>query len=225
MPWKPGYVREPPRRHRLEQWHHRLEQWHHRLERRHHHKRYCDITSLRAALFDLKNTRTALGHAIQNNVVLQLEVVAGTSPKNLSVSEIQKYAGFDVGAFWVPRISEMRGFATVNVYPFAPVSITPANGLKLKERVSLTFGMSLGDISGVDDGKTKISGQNAFIYGLGFRVNRYFRIAVGGALYRAGSNQRNDNQLRNDFMVGPSIDFTALPALRSIFSSARGNLK
>jgi len=41
--------------------------------------------------------------------------------------------------------------------------------------------MALKDISGASN--SKVSSQNAFVYGLGVRLNKYFRISAGGMLY------------------------------------------
>jgi len=107
----------------------------------------------------------------------------------------------------------------VNVYPFGPVDLD-TNGMALvnwKSRFSIALGMSLGDLS--TSAKSRIKGDNAFVYGLGYRINKYFRVSVGGMTYRdAGSG----NGLLNELFIGPSIDLTALPGLKQIFASASG---
>lgn len=147
------------------------------------------------------------------------------------VQDLQKYAGFDAGVLYAPRLDEMRSFLTLNIYPMGPVSLTP-EGTEvgkwhwLWERLSLTFGYSVGDISGGDDSKTKIRGENAFVYGLGVRLNKYFRVTMGGLVYRTdkidGVAGNLTNKLRHELMVGPSVDLTALPGLKTIFASATG---
>src|ERR1022692_3812957 len=151
------------------------------------------------------------------------------------VCDLQKYAGFDVGALYSPRLNELRSFAMVHIYlgPFqlktggAPPK--PGSGLTewLRQRASLAFGMALKDLSGST--KSKISGENAFVYGLGIRLNKYFRLTAGGLLYRTtlpaanGSTSPANASLRQEFFIGPSIDVTALSALQSIFAKAKSN--
>jgi hypothetical protein len=148
------------------------------------------------------------------------------------VCDLQKYAGFDVGALYAPRLNELRSFAMVHIY-FGPVQLktggtpSPGPGEWLRQRTSLAFGMALKDISGAT--QSKISGENAFIYGLGFRLNKYFRLTAGGMLYRTtlpavnGSTSPANGSLRQEFFIGPSIDVTAISALQSIFAKAKSN--
>ncbi len=148
------------------------------------------------------------------------------------VSDLKKYAGFDVGALYSYRLNELRSFAMVNIY-LGPVQLKtdgpplkPGGWEKVRERVSLSFGMALKDISGGSN--SKISAENAFIYGVGVRLNKYFRLTTGGLLYRTtlpggtGTNGAN-GALRHEFFIGPSIDVTALPALKSIFAASKSN--
>jgi hypothetical protein len=149
------------------------------------------------------------------------------------VCDLQKYAGFDVGALYSFRLSELRSFAMVHIY-FGPVQLKtggtppkPGGGEWLRQRTSLAFGMAMQDISG--SAASKISGQNAFVYGLGIRLNKYFRLTAGGLLYRTslpaanGSTSPANGSLRHEFFIGPSIDITALSALQSIFAKAKSN--
>jgi hypothetical protein len=138
------------------------------------------------------------------------------------IDEYKKYFGVDVGALYMPSKDELRGFFTVNVY-FGKVSDNPPNTDKstkaggylecLRQRLSLTFGVSMGDISGRTSSDVK--GNNAFICGLGFRVNKYVRITSGMYMYRSNT----DDSLRPEFFVGPSIDFTAFDAIRNLFNT------
>jgi hypothetical protein len=149
------------------------------------------------------------------------------------VCDLQKYAGFDVGALYSFRLNELRSFAMVHVY-FGPVQLKTGGappksgrGEGLRQRASLAFGMALKDLSGST--QSKISGENAFIYGVGIRLNKYFRLTAGGLLYRTtlpaanGSTSPANGSLRHEFFIGPSIDVTALPALQSIFAKAKSN--
>jgi hypothetical protein len=150
------------------------------------------------------------------------------------VCDLQKYAGFDVGALYSPRLNELRSFFMVHIY-FGTVDAHPGapppkhtTGEWLRQRTSLALGMALADVSGSSN--SKISGENAFIYGLGFRLNKYFRITGGGLLYRttlpAGSNGMTspaNGALRHEFFIGPSIDITGLSALQSLFAKSKSN--
>ena len=75
--------------------------------------------------------------------------------------------------------------------------------------------MSLGDFS--DRRNSRISNQNVFLYGIGYRLNKYFRVSVGAAVYREASPRSG---LLHEVFIGPSIDITALPGLRQIFARA-----
>jgi hypothetical protein len=154
--------------------------------------------------------------------------VAATVIESALVQDLQKYAGFDGAAMYVPRLNELRSFVTVSIYP-GPVSLTPEGGLQARDRWSLTLGIAIDDISGGDLSKTKIRGQNAYVYGLGFRLNKYFRLTTGALVYRTGNingaTQPATNSLRHEFFIGPSIDITALPGLKTIFASSTGTTK
>ncbi len=161
---------------------------------------------------------------LKDAVVAGLTVSAGTDAADV-VSDLQKYAGFDVGALYAPQLNELRSFFTANIY-FKPVELR-TDDWSIWQRLSLTLGASIGDLSGRDTNKTRISGDNAFVYGLGFRLNKYFRLTVGGMLYRlklpsADAANPADNSLKHAFFFGPSLDITALPGLTTIFAKAKG---
>lgn len=171
----------------------------------------------------------ALRNALTLSIATNLSVGAGTTADDIT-EDLKKYAGFDVGALYIPRLNELRSFALVNIY-FGPVSLQPSNGTRsfLLERLSLTFGMALQDISGGNAAESKIKGQNAFVYGIGVRLNKYFRLTTGGVVYRTqlpainGVASPITNRLRHEFFVGPSIDVTAIPVLKGIFAKAKSN--
>lgn len=155
----------------------------------------------------------------------------GNDQESAVVSDLKKYAGFDVGALYAYRLNELRSFAMVHIY-FGPIQLKtdappgqPGRWEWMRQRVSLTFGIALKDISG--SSKSKIASENAFVYGLGFRLNKYFRLSAGGMMYRAtlptvnGSSSPSNGTLRHEFFVGPSIDVTALPALQTIFAKSK----
>ena len=136
-----------------------------------------------------------------------------------TTTDFDKYAGVDVGAVYVPRINELRQFFMVNVYPWGPV-VLDSNGLMMrnwKQRTALAFGVSLGDLS--SNANSRVKKENAFVYGLSYRINKYFRITAGGVLYRESAP---GSRLLNEFAFGPSIDITALPGLKQVFASASG---
>ena len=160
-------------------------------------------------------------------------LAVGNDQQSDVVSDLKKYAGFDVGALYAYRLSELRTFAMVHIY-FGTVQLKtdapplkPGAGERLRQRLSLAFGMALKDISGASN--SKVSSQNAFVYGIGVRLNKYFRISVGGMLYRTtlpavgGVTGAANGTLRHELFIGPSIDVTALSALQSIFAKAKSN--
>jgi hypothetical protein len=131
-------------------------------------------------------------------------------------ADLNKYAGFDAGAMYVPRINELRQFDMVHIYPFGPVELDTNGGVPMKARWSIALGASIGDLS--SNGKSRIKSDKAFVYGVGFRINKYFRVSAGGMVYRDAIG----NGLLNELFIGPSIDITALPGLKQIFSSSSG---
>jgi hypothetical protein len=157
-------------------------------------------------------------------------LTVGQVTQTNDVSDLQEYAGFDVGAMYSYRLSELRSFAIVNIYLGPVQSSTDAQPPKpgkvewWRQRVSLAFGMALKDLSG--SSSSKVTSQNAFAYGVGFRLNKYFRLSAGGLLYRTtlpavnGVTSPANGTLRNEIFVGPSIDITAWSALKSIFAKA-----
>ncbi len=164
-----------------------------------------------AAMFNENYTK--LSDALTKAVVVEFEVSSDLTAL-AEVKDFEKYAGLDYGAVYLPRVDALRQFFTINVYFGAvedrPLGVTgPAEWFR--QRLSLTFGMSVGDLS--SQASSKIKGDNAFLYGLGFRLNKYFRITAGAAAFR---DRRND-RLSHGFMVGPSIDLTAFRYIRTIF--------
>ena len=150
---------------------------------------------------------------IDVNVVAQLNQAVQLSQSS-STQDLNKYAGFDAGALYVPRINELRQFYMVHIYPWGPVELSTAGGIPFLERWSLAIGASVGDLS--SNGSSRVKSDKAFVYGIGFRINKYFRISAGGMLYRDAVG----NRLLNEGFLGPSIDITALPGLKTIFSSS-----
>ena len=174
---------------------------------------------------DYEGLRDVLGAAVSANVSVQ----AGSTATDIT-ADLKKYAGFDGGALYVPRLQELRGFATVNIY-WGSVALHPDRGQKnwAQERLSLMLGMAVKDLSGGNANDSKIKSNNAFAYGIGFRLNKYFRLNAGGLVYRTSLPAVNgiggtlDNKLRHELFVGPSIDITAIPALQGIFAKKSSN--
>jgi hypothetical protein len=135
-----------------------------------------------------------------------------------STPDLAKYAGFDAGAIYIPRIEELRQFFMVHVYPWGPVDLD-TNGLAAikgwKSRFSIALGASIGDISA--NSGSRVKNDKAFVYGVGYRINKYFRVSAGGAVFR----DTKTFDLHNEAFIGPSIDLTALPGLKQIFASAQ----
>ena len=152
--------------------------------------------------------------ALSRQAVVHLTARSDVTAASVS-RDFEKYAGLDVGALYVPQLHELRSFFTLNVYfgrvEESPAPATAAQSSFWQQRVSLTFGVSVGDLSARED--SKIKGDNAFVYGLGFRLNKYVRLTAGGLLFRAAS----DNHLKHEIFIGPSIDFSAFKYIRGIF--------
>ena len=177
---------------------------------------------------DVRVIAEELAQEVVTTVDVNLDLSASAT-----IKDFEKYVGVDVGAMYLPALDELRSFATVNVY-FGPVEDSPAplesakaDGTMEKkwrrafqQRFSLTFGVSTGDISGRsgestfknNQDKATVKGDNVFLYGAGFRLNKYIRLTTGGAVFRNAS----DNTLNNVFFVGPSIDLTGLKFLRTL---------
>lgn len=163
-----------------------------------------------------KDFQTAYQSALSafgGDVVAQLNQGVVLSQSS-TTQDLNKYAGFDAGALYAPRINELRGFYMVHIYPTGPVDLDTSGRIPFLDRWSIAVGASTGDIS--SNGASRVKGDKAFVYGVGFRINKYFRVTAGGLLYRDAVG----NRLLNELFIGPSIDITALPGLQSIFASS-----
>ena len=169
-------------------------------------------TSVRLFQRDYKNLR----QTFEQTVVVEVAHTA-LMERTVDTTDLEKYAGFDVGAVYVPRVDELRHFFTVNIHPFGPVELDTQGLLTggWRERFSITFGVSIGDFSGKES--SRIKSDNAFVYGVGWRINKYFRLSAGAMLFREASSR---NALLHETFVGTSVDITALPGLRQIFARA-----
>jgi len=151
--------------------------------------------------------------AFAGDVIAQLNQGVQLSQSS-TTQDVNKYAGFDVGALYAPRISELREFNMVHIYPWGPVELDTSGKIPFTNRWSLALGASIGDLS--SNGKSRVKSDKAFVYGVGFRINKYFRVTAGGMLYR----DTVGNRLLNEGFIGPSVDITAFSALKQIFASS-----
>ena len=167
-----------------------------------------------------KRDYEAVSAAFQGDVFVQLSEGVQLDTSTVT-ADLSKYAGFDAGAGYVPRINELRSFFMVHIYPWGPVELDTGGLLPKdwKKRFSISVGMSIGDISG--NTKSRIKAEDAFAYGLGCRINKYFRISIGGVVYR---DSGTGGGLLNEAFIAPSIDLTALPGLKQIFASASSGI-
>jgi hypothetical protein len=156
-------------------------------------------------------------NALQNALV-QAVTIETTAEVDLassgSVKDFEKYAGLDYGAVYIPAIGELRHFALISTY-WGSVENNPApvtgRWQWAQQRVSFTAGLSVGDISGVSNPKT--TGENAFGYGLGLRINKYFRISAGSAIYRSATG----GNLSQRLYVAPSLDVSGFEYVKNLF--------
>jgi len=172
-----------------------------------------NLTAAKNAAMAFNTAYTAVLTAFGGDVIAQLSQGVALTQSS-TTQDLNKYAGFDAGALYAPRINELRGYYMVHVYPWGPVELDTNGHIPPLDRWSIAFGESTGDLS--SNGASRVKGDKAFVYGVGFRINKYFRVTAGGMLYRDAVG----NRLLNELFIGPSIDITALPGLKSVFASA-----
>ena len=134
----------------------------------------------------------------------------------LSTSELERYVGIDLGAMFVPNAEELRKFMMVNIY-WGPVTDKPQNEISstrafFQSRTSLAVGWDMGDISGNES--SKIKANYAYSIGIGFRLNKYFRLTAGSMLYRSVPT----GNLEKETYYGLSMDLTAFKTLQTMVS-------
>jgi len=159
------------------------------------------------------NTAVSLQLSIAGRPRQSQSFAAGISPIEQSIEltqgavtqDLSKYAGFDAGVLQSPRTSELRPVYLIHAYPWGPVDLETTGHVPFAQRWSLAVGMPVGS------GQT----NREFVYGVGFRLNKYFHFTAGTMISRDASSGR----LRGAFCFGPSIEITALPGLTSIFAS------
>lgn len=126
-------------------------------------------------------------------------------PQTAFTQDLTKYAALDAGVLQTPHFNDLRQFYLVHAYPWGPVGLETSGHVPFAQRWSLAIGASPG---------TAGSGREV-VYGLGFRVNKYFHFTAGVMIRRDAASGR----LSGSFCFGPSIDITAMPGLTSIFGS------
>ena len=188
---------------------------------------YARIDNMSAVNLTNLNKRSVGDRRLEFNVEMPLrenhdKLIPKTQPADdkpaddmpTDSTSIEKYAGFDIGAMHLPAIDELRGFYTVNIY-FGAVGETPEPFFSkdVLKRLSLVAGGSFKDISGAS--QSKIKGHNAFLIGLGLRMNKLFRINAGFSFYRS-SDPSAESSLKRAFYRGISIDISQFPILKSI---------
>jgi hypothetical protein len=162
---------------------------------------------------DYKTLQDALVQDVSASITLD-----ANKQEEAGVQDFQKYAGVDAGAIYIPSVKSLMSYVTFNIY-FGSVDETPphATGVAqfLQQRFSLTLGVAVGDLSG--QANSQIKGSNAFLFGLGFRLNKYFRLTAGDAVFR----NKVDDKINHGFFVGPSVDISALPNIRNVFGKVK----
>jgi hypothetical protein len=172
-----------------------------------------NLKAAQNAAAEFQKAYQAVLPAFGGEVIAQLSQGVALSQSS-TTQDLNKYAGFDAGALYAPRINELRGFYMVHIYPTGPVELETSGHIRIRDRFSIAFGESTGDLS--SNGASRVKNDKAFVYGMGVRINKYFRLTVGGMVYRDAVG----NRLLNEVFIGPSIDITALPGLKSAFASS-----
>ena len=148
--------------------------------------------------------------AFQSQVTANVEMRAPVT-QSAAVSDLLRYAGIDMAATYAPDIDEFLKFITVNIY-FGLVEDKPRPiASSIGQRLSLTVGFGSDAISNNDNSEVK--GDDVYMLGLGWRINKYFRASFGELIYR-----NNDNDLDTDEYISISLDLTAFDQLSSLVS-------
>ena len=132
------------------------------------------------------------------------------SETTAEVSDLEYYAGFDVGALAVSDFGVVP-FFTVNMY-IKRVEIDK-DPRRVDEACSLSAGIALKTSDIPTDGVT-------YYVGVGYRLNKLFRITLGSSLYKTVDTKK----LVGKASIGLSLDFRYVADLLKIFSGASANL-
>lgn len=131
-----------------------------------------------------------------------------TPPVGCQPGDICKYFGLDVGAHWLPARDELRKVITLNIYP-GRVGRLPSEDTNWN-RLSVAVSYDVGDLSG--NKQSAIRENHHYSIGMGYRLNRYFRVGTGLSLYRHG----DDNDLRRALYLSLSVDLTGFKVIEDL---------
>ncbi len=166
--------------------------------------------------------KIALKQTILKNSLVKVNFSSVTETKDVTI-----YYDFDIAAIHLPGLDELRSFSTVNLYIVdTEATPDPLFSRSFWKRSSITVGLSLKAISG--KAQSKIEGNKAFLVGLGFRINKYFRMTAGTSIYRVateqddGKGQMQNDDLKHTFYWGLSMDLSRLPLLPDLFGANTG---
>lgn len=135
-------------------------------------------------------------------------LIEASTPVGCQPGDICKYFGLDVGAHWLPARDELRKVVTLNIYP-GKVGRLPSDDTHWN-RLSVAVSYDIGDISG--NNQSAIRDNHHYSIGMGYRLNRYFRVGTGLSLYRHG----DDNDLRRALYLSLSVDLTGFKAIEDL---------
>ena len=128
---------------------------------------------------------------------------------SVTISDLEYYAGFDIGYFIVSD-QNVYPFFTVNIYPHKVEINKDPQGLW--ERLSLSGGIAI---------KSADIPSNGMVYmlGLGFRMNKLFRITAGTAFYQDITTKK----IKGEYTAGLSLNFRYITDLLQIANGATAN--
>lgn len=161
----------------------------------------------------LERVRGAATDLLTQSVPLKVSLSMPVGTNDVEGTELRRYAGVDVGAVWSWRTQELRKMALVSIYGGSIEDKPDTTTLLQGSRLSLTAGWDLGDLSGNEN--SDIRGKNAFFFGVGYRMSKYFRLSLGDQMYRSASNGR----LGHAFAMSLSVDLTAYQILEGYVST------
>jgi len=175
--------------------------------------RLNEIGVLADTIDTLEKGNTKVTDAVVDEASWPLEQVkefSWVSETTAEVSDLEYYAGFDVGALAVSDFG-VAPFFTVNMYiKRVEIGKDPRS---FGEACSLSAGIALKTLDIPTDGA-------AYYVGAGYRLNKLFRITLGSTLYKAADTKK----LVGKASIGLSLDFRYVADLLKIFSGASANL-
>jgi hypothetical protein len=175
--------------------------------------RLIEIGDLGVTIDTLEKSIAGLTGTVVDEASWPLEQVkefSWVSETTAEVSDLEYYAGFDVGALAVSDFGVVP-FFTVNMY-IKRVEIDK-DPRRVDEACSLSAGIALKTSDIPTDGVT-------YYVGVGYRLNKLFRITLGSSLYKTVDTKK----LVGKASIGLSLDFRYVADLLKIFSGASANL-